>query len=171
MTDNWRESSFDELAKGLASGEVSRGQAIRLMGAALVGGTLASVPGIAWATPRPKPNGRRCKTNSQCQSGNCNDRVCVGCPSGTTECDRTVGEGPPGPQCVPDCPPEQVLNTARCQCVVPTGGTNLTCICGDFSERLVCSAGSTCPDDRTSICRDVCGGEPVNTPCTPDDIC
>jgi len=47
MTDDRRESSFDELAKRLASGEVSRGQALRMMGAALVGGALASVPGIA----------------------------------------------------------------------------------------------------------------------------
>jgi hypothetical protein len=31
-----RESSFDELARGLASGEVSRGKALRLMGAALL---------------------------------------------------------------------------------------------------------------------------------------
>jgi hypothetical protein len=40
-----REGSFDELAKGLAAGTLSRGKALRLMGAALVGGALASVPG------------------------------------------------------------------------------------------------------------------------------
>ncbi len=42
-----REGSFDELAKGLAAGTVSRGKALRLMGAALVGGVLASLPGNA----------------------------------------------------------------------------------------------------------------------------
>jgi hypothetical protein len=45
------DTSLDELAKGLASGTISRGKALRLMGSALVGGALASVPGVAWATP------------------------------------------------------------------------------------------------------------------------
>src|SRR5215211_335761 len=40
---------FDDVAKGLASGTVSRGQALRWMGGALVGAALASVPGVAWA--------------------------------------------------------------------------------------------------------------------------
>ena len=37
------ESFFDELARGLADGSLSRAEALRLMGAALLGGTLASV--------------------------------------------------------------------------------------------------------------------------------
>ena len=46
-----REGSFDELlAKGLASGNFSRGQALRMMGAALIGGALAaSFPGATWS--------------------------------------------------------------------------------------------------------------------------
>ena len=36
---------FDELA----SGSISRGRALRLMGAAFLGGTLASFPGVGWA--------------------------------------------------------------------------------------------------------------------------
>jgi hypothetical protein len=40
---------FDDVAKGLASGTVSRGQALRWMGGALVGAALASVPRVAWA--------------------------------------------------------------------------------------------------------------------------
>jgi hypothetical protein len=43
------DTSFDELAKGLASGRVSRGKALRLVGGALLGAALASVPGVAWA--------------------------------------------------------------------------------------------------------------------------
>jgi hypothetical protein len=38
---------FDELTRALASGSISRCKALRLMGAALVGGTLASFPGVA----------------------------------------------------------------------------------------------------------------------------
>ena len=38
MPPQAREHSFDELAIGLASGSISRGKALKLMGAALVGG-------------------------------------------------------------------------------------------------------------------------------------
>jgi hypothetical protein len=62
-------SSFDELAVGLSSGTLSRGKALRLMGAALVGGALASIPGIAWA--KPKPAGAKCTHDKQCASGLC----------------------------------------------------------------------------------------------------
>src|SRR5215203_2258070 len=53
MSPEARDRSFDELTRGLASGTLSRGKALRLMGAALVGGALASIPGIAWAKPKP----------------------------------------------------------------------------------------------------------------------
>ena len=43
------ETSLDELAKGLANGTISRRQALRWMGGALVGGVLASIPGVALA--------------------------------------------------------------------------------------------------------------------------
>ena len=43
------EHSFDELAKGLADGGVSRRRALQLIGQALLGGVLASIPGVAWA--------------------------------------------------------------------------------------------------------------------------
>ena len=43
-------TSFDELAKGLATSAISRRKALRWMGGALVGAALAAVPGVAWAT-------------------------------------------------------------------------------------------------------------------------
>jgi hypothetical protein len=56
------EGSFDELARGLASGSITRGKALRLMGAALLGGTLASVGiGEAAADSLCKPNAKKCK--------------------------------------------------------------------------------------------------------------
>jgi hypothetical protein len=74
--------TFDELARGLASGSISRGRALRLMGAALVGGTLASVGigGIAAADPPGcKRHGKHCKRDNQCCSGNCSSGgTCVG---------------------------------------------------------------------------------------------
>src|SRR5215211_3731485 len=60
MSPQARERSFDELARGLASGSISRGRALKLMGAALVGGVLASMPGIAQAAACPPDRPVRC---------------------------------------------------------------------------------------------------------------
>ena len=49
MATQTTERSLDELAKGLASGTLSRGKALRWMGGALLGAALASFPGVAWA--------------------------------------------------------------------------------------------------------------------------
>jgi hypothetical protein len=109
-------SSFDELAVGLSSGTLSRGKALKLVGAALVGGLLASLPGIAQAAPEAcqplrKECGRNCCTldavccgkgakarccpaNSTCCQGQgeilCCDRdtqICCRFRGGTTTCD------------------------------------------------------------------------------------
>ena len=40
---------FDELARGLADGGLSRRRALRLPGAALARTVMASIPGVAWA--------------------------------------------------------------------------------------------------------------------------
>ena len=81
MSPEARERSFDELARGLASGNVTRGKALKLLGAALVGGTLASL-GIREAAADPPactPNGKDCKRDKQCCSGNCSSGgKCVG---------------------------------------------------------------------------------------------
>jgi hypothetical protein len=72
--DNVRQLSLDELAKGLANGSISRGRAIKLMGAALLGGVLFSIPGVAWAKPKPG----KCNKNKQCPAGQtCVNRQCV----------------------------------------------------------------------------------------------
>jgi hypothetical protein len=89
------DSFFDELARGLADGTLTRGKALRLMGAALVGGALASLPGVALADDDDcRRFGRRCRRDSQCCSKNCvrrgDDKVC-GCPEGQSRCnDRCV---------------------------------------------------------------------------------
>jgi hypothetical protein len=85
--------SLDELAKGLATGTLSRGKALRWMGGALLGAALASVPGLAWADDC-RTLGRECRRDSQCCSRNCirrgDDKVCA-CPEGKTRCnDRCV---------------------------------------------------------------------------------
>ena len=52
MTEPTGEHSLDELARGLASGSLSRGKALRLIGGALLGAALAAVPGVARADDR-----------------------------------------------------------------------------------------------------------------------
>ena len=78
MSEGPRASSFDELARGLASGDFSRRDALRLMGAALLGSALASIPGVAQAAPLTCPVGQaKCRhafNNQQC------------CPSGQVCC-------------------------------------------------------------------------------------
>jgi len=119
MSPEPRDHSFDELTRGLASGTLSRGKALRLMGAALVGGALASIPGIAGA--KPKPAGAKCKHDHQCASGTCSSTgtcaaACVSdggaCIVDSECCSRLcveVREGvrvcaAPPPICPPDCP-------------------------------------------------------------------
>src|SRR5918997_2772358 len=110
-----RDHSFDELARGLASGEVSRGKALRLMGAALVGGTLSSLLGIGEAAGAPggcKREGKNCKRDTQCcsgllcdsSSGTCQAQTTT-CPPGTVElsngtCATPCGTAPGSVQCV-----------------------------------------------------------------------
>jgi hypothetical protein len=62
--------SLDSLARDLANGSVSRRKALRLLGGVLLGGALASIPGVAWAKPKPG----KCNKDAQCPTG----QVCVG---------------------------------------------------------------------------------------------
>jgi hypothetical protein len=51
MARQTTESSFDELTRGLASGGVSRREALKWLGATLLGGALAFTPKVAEAAP------------------------------------------------------------------------------------------------------------------------
>jgi hypothetical protein len=146
MARETRESSLDELAKGLASGTVSRGKALRWMGAALIGGALAAVPGMAWAAPAPGkgncPTGRvKCRgrcVNLQSDANNCGQcsnvcsaaEVCaggacvcpqgqLGCATGLCACPQGTGCSPVTGECAPICPdrpPEGACGRGECAC-------------------------------------------------------
>ena len=158
---------FDELAKGLATGTLSRGKALRWMGGALLGAALASVPGVAWANDC-RSLGRECRRDSQCCSKNCvrrgDDKVCA-CPEGKTRCnDRCVNLNrnenhcgscfnpcEEGEECVggvcqggqtPGCTPG-----AECGTCVRPGGDIEPCFCwrsADGTSDFCGSAGGRC---------------------------
>jgi hypothetical protein len=125
MSPEAREHSFDELARGLASSSISRRRALRLMGAALVGGTLGSLGGVAAADEECKPVNKKCRKNHQCCSGNCSKSGTS--RSGTCACQRNGGGCTTDSQC---CSGTCVsgtcaaLNTVDCRCidgtVIPT---------------------------------------------------
>jgi hypothetical protein len=88
------EHTLDNLSRMLADESVSRGRALRLLGAALVGGLLASMPGGAKAAPVVCGGGFPQECGKQCCMA---DEVCCGkggnarcCPAGATCC-RTKG--------------------------------------------------------------------------------
>jgi hypothetical protein len=143
------ESSFDELARGLADGTLSRRRALRLLGGALVGASLASFPAAAWAAC--KHPFRKCTANRQCCSRRCirnpqgNGRIC-GCPTGQTLC-------PAGNQCVTCTNSGEVVDLTTCKCECPTG-TELcggqcvsSCTGGEVLDPTTCQCGPTaCPE-------------------------
>ena len=152
MTED-RASSFDELARGLASGEFSRRKALKLMGAALVGGALASLGmGEAGADPC-KRDGKVCKKSTQCCSGNCDmssgTGICTAaCPSGQVMC---------GGRCVSNTcrDPGQTFNTTTCQCE-PTGTTEYGCPCNDGTFFSACRTGGCEFETRLAVCAPLC---------------
>src|SRR5215212_11875700 len=81
------ELSLDELAKGLASGTLSRGKAIRWMGGALLGAALAAVPGVARADDDRCSEGQtRC--GERCVNLKTNERHCGSCRNRCTSNQR-----------------------------------------------------------------------------------
>jgi hypothetical protein len=164
------ESSFDELARGLASGNLSRGKALRLVGGALLGAALASVPGVALADDDCRSFGRRCRRDSQCCSRNCvrrgDEKVC-GCPEGKTRC---------GGRCVAKCTGGQTLDPETCECGCPSGQVpcNGNCVSGS------CPGGQTlntttcqceCPSGRVLLSNGTCATPCSTVPECPNCVC
>jgi hypothetical protein len=131
--------SVDELARGLATGTMSRRQVLKVLGGTLAGGLLAvlGVGGGVAAADECKRNGKRCKKNSQCCSGNCANGTCAAacvanggaCTAGTQCCSGFCKGGTCAASCIP---PE--ATTCASSDVCPEG-----CFCErDPSGALVC---------------------------------
>jgi hypothetical protein len=145
-----RVASFDELAKGLAGGTVSRGKALRWLGAALFGGAVASIPGVAFAAPCRSP---RIRCSGQC------------CAEGVTTCQGTGRNKTCGPAPVV-CPPGQDVCGGQC---LDTSTDLANCgACGN-----ACGLSQSCVDGQcqcppgTSFCTGI-GCVDTNCP-TPLD--
>ena len=157
MSPEARERSFDELASGLASGSISRGRALRLMGAALVGGTLASLGiGEAGADDLCKPEGKKCRKDKQCCSRNCDDssgKCAAGCLPDNSPCTASS-------QCCGFCNEGfcEGRNFVECHC-----GASLHVAC----RSIDCSDTTALNQFCTARCADA-GASLTGTSCTPD---
>jgi hypothetical protein len=137
-------ASFDELAKGLASGTVSRRKALKMLGAALVGGAFASMPGVAWAAKGGNSECIRCcketfdpgRERQQCISAGAHGE----CP---VTCDGNGGGGgcPPG-----SLPP--VSEQTTCGPLTAGGGCGVSCLWNECTGEIncvCCPIGGPCP--------------------------
>jgi hypothetical protein len=160
MSPEARERSFDALATGLASGSISRGRALRLMGAALVGGALGSV-GIGEAAAAPigcKADGKKCKNGTQCCSLNCSGGICVSCPSGQVLCNN-------GSCSSTSCSQGHIFDSFTCACIpqcIPDCPS--PCFCEDLAD----GSGQVCGDCFTGGCFTPPGGVGSCAECTGD---
>jgi hypothetical protein len=146
--------SLDALAISIADETMPRRRALRLLGAALVGSVMASIPGVAWAKPC-KPGTLKCGTKCCPKEASCVRGECV-CPGGTTGGTTTPlcgsgasakccasNQGCVNGSCLDFCPPE--TETCCCTCFYNslTGGPPVSGCQGDvgsFEECLqVCS--------------------------------
>src|SRR5215218_5883448 len=188
------EGFFDDLARGLADGSITRGKALRLMGAALVGGSLASL-GIREAgadAPGCKRSGKHCTRDTQC----CGSLVCVSgtCQTPTTtttETPTTTTTGTPTTTTTetPTTTTTETPTTTTTPMCIPNGGTctaggtpccsgncsNGTCACpagrtllANGTCALVCTSNAVCPACGTS---QACGQD-ISGPgiCTNDTV-
>jgi hypothetical protein len=163
------ESFFDDLARGLADGSLSRGKALRLMGAALVGGTLGSL-GIGEAAGDPpgcKRNGKHCTRPDQCCSLNCSSGSCQTQTTTTTTSSTTSST--------------TSTSTSTTSTSTSTTSTSTTPMClqngGDCSGDTDCCSGNcvngtcaACPAGTTPCDTQCCqtGATCVNGTCCPN---
>jgi hypothetical protein len=136
MSQQSTNHSFDELARALASGSLSRGKALRLMGGLLVGSALASLPGVAWADD---DDDERCRSTQT----RCKDR-CVNLRTNERHCGR----------CFNRCTSNQTCCGGRCVNLQRNENH-----CGACFNR--CAEGEECVED--GVCQGVC--TPCGTQC------
>jgi hypothetical protein len=194
MSPEARERSFDELARGLASGSISRGRALRLMGAALLGGTLASlgIGGVATADDECKPLEKKCRKNQQCCSGNCSKSgtsrfgTCAcqenggSCANNSQCCSGNCASGTCAAACLPDvirgnctspCTSDTQCCSGNCRgCCIGRNGVTCRCQNGTFSTctSVDCSDATAVNQFCDVACQGQFGSAGGGHTCTPN---
>ena len=153
MTKEAGERSFDELARALASGAISRRKALKLMGTALLGGTLASIPGVAWATHKGTSHGGGGNpAQGRCPAGttNCQGK-CINLQTNQDNCGQcrvvcSQGELCQGGMCVRT---EGAVCSSSSQCAA-----RLSCRNGICAPAFVCSTAevASCAASGPALC-------------------
>src|SRR5215216_2120016 len=128
-------SSLDELAKGLANGTLSRGKALRLVGGALLGSALGSIPGVAWADDRCSEGQTRC--GDRCVNLQTNERHCGSCSNRCAEGEECVSG-----VCQGACLSNGVSCTDPSQCCSGICESSTCVACR--SNGSICTANSEC---------------------------
>jgi hypothetical protein len=123
-----------------------------LMGTALLGGTLASIPGVAWAAHNGTPHGGGNPAQGRCPAGttNCQGK-CVDLQTNQNNCGQcrvvcSQGELCQGGQCLTD---EGGPCSSSSQCAAGLGCRNGLCV-----TPFVCTPAETasCAAQNNSIC-------------------
>ena len=150
-------SKFDDLTKALAT-STSRRQALKALGASVVGGILG-LSGIDTALakkPLCRGNGSKCSLGQQCCSGYCANNVCT-CPPAPA-CNRAC-----------PCPSDSTCQNGTC---VATTTTSTTTTSTTTTTPMCLPGGSTCLSN-SQCCSDLCctGIAGVATCCPTGTVC
>ena len=168
--DITEEHSFDELARGMAEGTISRGRALKLVAAALVNfGSLGLLGGVAEARHRrrcgPKSCPKGCCVNGKChvhdpQFCGSGGGLCTTCPTGDI-----CFSGKCGTQSVKTCKyssKKKTCSKSNCAngfgCLRTTEGDRI-CPCTEFSSS--CTSSSQCPENQYCVSK----SNPANPDC------
>jgi hypothetical protein len=158
---------FDELARGLADGTLTRGRALRLMGAALVGGTLASL-GIREAgadAPGCKRAGKNCTRTDQC----CGNLVCL---SGTCQTPTTTTTETPTTTTTETPTTSTSTSTTSTSTTTPPPVQQIVCFCNNGNVfALDCMPVDCTTSQPVAACEPFCGGGGTVAATMCQDVC
>jgi hypothetical protein len=175
---------FDEWTKTLAR-STSRRDALKTLAGGTVGGLLALLGVGEAAAADCKRNGKACKKNSHCCSGNCASGTCAPlCPS-PPACTNTC-PCPSGQTCVNGtcCNNANVCGSVCCAACstcqdgscVSSCDSGKVCLSNGTCATPCASANGFCDGNRCGcggcLCdRLLCGGAQTDTPCSSDNDC
>ncbi len=142
--DATRERSFDELAKELARGTISRLHALRFIGGALLGGLLALIPGVSSA--------QSIATADDASIATADDTMAVAQEEEEDEEPGAVAE--PGPSCPPECLPTRFYVLSETLTTGPGAYNNINVWC-DPGDRVLNGGYQIQGDLNYTIERDI----------------